>query len=125
MKLALDALGYKKGELSILITDDERIRELNRKFLRHDRPTNVLAFPMQGEDIKGPYPVLGDIVISVDTAIKEAERYGIGLETYVVRLLIHGLLHLLGYDHERGKAEEEEMLKEEERILKIIYKEEV
>ena len=123
-------MGYHDKELSILFTDDDRITELNIRYLNRKGPTNVLAFPMitssDNED-SGLFPIetlsssmLGDIVISLDTALKEARDLGESLQDTVDRLLVHGLLHLVGYDHEQSSEEEARMNKEEKRLLKII-----
>jgi len=111
----LGALGLRDRELSVLLVDDDEIRELNRRYLGRDRPTNVIAFPMEG-----PHPrPLGDVVISTETAEREAEEGGISLEEEVALLLAHGILHLLGYDHERGPEEARRMEEEEERLVKV------
>lgn len=112
------------GELSILLTDDEHIAELNSRYLGREGPTNVLAFPMS----EGPLPcvdsgMLGDVVVSVDTAIEESNKSGEPLEETIYRLLIHGLLHLLGYDHEISPAESDRMEKEQRRLTALIMEE--
>jgi probable rRNA maturation factor len=107
-------------ELSILLTDDAMISELNRRYLRKNGPTNVLAFPMSEESLSEKPAMLGDVVISVDTAMKESNQSGEPLEQTVSRLLIHGILHLLGYDHEKSRAESRRMKREEERLLALI-----
>jgi probable rRNA maturation factor len=114
-------LGCREGELSVLLTDDEHIADLNHRYLGREGPTNVLAFPMAG----GPPPhvessMMGDVVISLDTALRESEALGESLEETLDRLLIHGILHLLNYDHERSPGEAEQMRKEEERLLELI-----
>ncbi len=91
-------------ELSILLLDDSRMQELNCRYRGKDRPTNVLAFAMQ-EATGGQALPLGDIVLSVDTAQREAMRQASSLHHRLTQLLIHGFFHLLGYDHERGPAE--------------------
>lgn len=108
-------------ELSVLFTNDEEMAQLNRRYLGRKGPTNVLAFPMAG----GPTPeiesvILGDVVISVDTAFQEAEQFGETREHVIDRLLIHGVLHLLDYDHEESGAEDRRMRKEEERLMALI-----
>lgn len=111
----LQHLGLKGRELSVLLVDDSEIRELNRKYLGRDRPTNVLAFPMEGPQ---PFP-LGDVVISTETAEREARERGVSLEEEMALLLAHGVLHLIGYDHE-GDKEEALMRVKEEEILRVI-----
>lgn len=100
------------------LTDDKTIRELNRAYREKDKPTDVLSFPISEE--VGGWTVLGDIVISVDTAKRQAEYIGHSLEEEIKRLLVHGFLHLLGYDHELGKEEEREFFKLEEGILSSL-----
>ena len=111
-------------ELSILLTDDAVIAELNRRYLRKNGPTNVLAFPMKEENLSERPAMLGDVVISIDTARKESNQSGEPLERTVSRLLIHGILHLLGYDHEKSRAEARRMKKEEARLLEVISEDE-
>src|SRR5256885_12781880 len=110
----LDCLGLVDAELSVLLTDDEEIHELNRVFRRRVQPTDVLAFSMQeGTKVgaKGATPgpeLLGDVVVSVETARRQARRRRRTLATEVRELLAHGLLHLAGYDH-RTSTEERTM----------------
>jgi rRNA maturation RNase YbeY len=114
-------LGCREGELSILLTGDEYIAQLNRRYLGKEGPTNVLAFPMSEAPQEGePAGMLGDIVVSVDTALREAEQCGEAPSETVFRLLIHGLLHLLGYDHERSEEEADRMRKAQDRLLALI-----
>ena len=95
--------------------------KLNAQYLDREGPTNVIAFPMSG----GPLPdvqskMLGDVVISVDTARDESRRQGEPLEETIYRLLIHGILHLLDYDHERSSMESRRMEKEQTRLLGLV-----
>ena len=92
-------------ELSVALVDDEQMRELNRRYRGRDRPTDVLAFPMDSAD----GPLLGDVVISVDTALVQAKLASQALEEEVMVLLLHGILHLLGYDHTGSKLEARRM----------------
>ena len=105
----LEALNHPGKEIGILFVDDREIRDLNKQYLKRDRPTNVLSFPMaQGEFSEINPQVLGDVVISVETALREAHESGLNLEQEISFLLIHGILHLLGYDHtgrEGGRME--------------------
>ena len=99
-----------EGELSILLVDDDRIQALNREYRHKDTPTNVLSFPMREGDFAVVTPdLLGDVVISLDTAASEAESADISLGERMAWLLIHGILHLFGFDHEKSAAAEEEM----------------
>jgi len=108
-------LGYETSELSIVIVDDEQIRRLNRQYFHRSRPTNVISFPQQS--FAGhPARVLGDVVISIETAQRQAQIRGVQLEEEIIILLIHGLLHLLGYDHE-GSAEERKKMAAKEKEL--------
>ncbi len=123
MAKVLDALGCHDRELSILFTSDEEIAQLNTRYLGRQGPTNVLAFPMSPVTGDEPdSPLLGDIVVSVDTAAREAERAGETLQEALGRLLIHGFLHLIGYDHEKSEEKAKEMENQEKRLMKI-YKE--
>ena len=121
MERVLRDLGCHDRELSILFTDNQGIAELNRRYLGREGPTNVLAFPMTG----GPEPeidspMLGDVVISVDRASQESEELEEPLGQTIDRLLIHGVLHLLGYDHEKSTADAGRMEEEEKRLMKLI-----
>jgi probable rRNA maturation factor len=108
-RLALRALETesvpKPAELSILLADDPTVRELNRTYRATDAPTDVLSFAQsEGEPFARPdgtAPHLGDVVISIDTARRQANERNIALENEVAHLLVHGILHLLGYDHEQ------------------------
>ncbi|MDH7601467.1 MAG: rRNA maturation RNase YbeY [Armatimonadota bacterium] len=97
----------EEAEVSILLVDDDTIHELNRQYRGVDAPTDVLAFSqLEGEDFGSEGElVLGDVVISVDTAARQAEEQGHSLEEELDLLLAHGLLHLLGYDHETPEDE--------------------
>jgi rRNA maturation RNase YbeY len=121
LKRVLKGLECHDGELSLLFTDDKHIAELNYRFLKRQGPTNVLAFPMRDDDHSQPEtPMLGDIVISLDTAMRDAKSGGESLNKTIDRLLIHGLLHLLGYDHESSEEEAQQMEEETERLLTMM-----
>ena len=117
-------MGCHDKELSILFTSDDQIAQLNSKYFGRQGPTNVIAFPMSpmGED-EPESALLGDIVVSVDTAAREAEELGETLTEALGRLLIHGLLHLLGFDHEQSEAKAREMEHEEQKLMKIFKEE--
>ena len=120
----LKDLGCDGKELSILFTSDDQIAELNRGYLGRKGPTNVLAFPIAGDpqtDIESV--MLGDVVISVETAKRESQAVGESVERTIFRLLIHGILHLLDYDHERSSEDEMLMQNEEKRLLDLIMEE--
>lgn len=114
-------MGYSEGELSILLTGDEEIAGLNSRFRGKEGPTNVLAFPMSDSPPAGfDAGVLGDIAVSLDTALRESEASGEPLSQTVFRLLIHGLLHLVGYDHEASKEEAARMADAERKLLSLV-----
>ena len=114
---ALEVLGLREAELSIVLCDDAFIHPLNRDYRGKDRPTDVLSFPQrEGEKSDPDDPVLGDIVLSVERARAQANERGHSLETEMRVLLVHGILHLLGYDHEEDD-DAEAMEAEERRIL--------
>ena len=119
----LNALDCNTHEISIVLTDDDHIRELNNRFRQIDAPTNVLAFPMQEGEFGDISPgLLGDLVISCETAKKEAETAGITLEERMSQLLVHGTLHLIGYDHETGETDAREMEDKSLELLRVIEK---
>lgn len=88
------------GRVSVLVTDDEEIRELNRNYLDHDYPTDVISFSMiEGEPIASPEDaIIGDVAVSVDTAMRQSIEYGTSFTDEVALLIVHGVLHILGYD---------------------------
>jgi probable rRNA maturation factor len=96
----LASLGLEDAELSVLLTDDRRIQELNREHRDKDKPTDVLSFPLdEDEDSPDSPRLLGDVVISLDTAERQAHGRGRPLAEEVRFLLAHGILHLIGHDH--------------------------
>lgn len=109
------------AEVSVTLVDNEAIHALNREYRKVDRPTDVLSFPMFDEDFDdGERVVLGDIVLSLEKAASQAEEYGHSLEREVAFLVVHSVLHLLGYDHEEGKAAESEMFARQEAVLSAM-----
>ena len=117
----LNALGSPEGELSILVVDDSKIKALNKNYLNRSGPTNVIAFPMQEGDFSDVNPqLLGDVVISVETAGREAMQSEISTEERFTQLLVHGILHLFGFDHEKSKQDALKMEKKSNEILKLI-----
>ena len=122
-ELILSALDCNHQELSIVIMDDAQIQALNQTFRGVSRPTNVLAFPMQEGAFSGITPdLLGDVVISAQTAHREADAAGITLDERISQLLVHGILHLLGYDHETAPDDADEMETKSLDILRRIEK---
>ncbi len=116
-------------EVSVLVVDDETIRQLNRDYRDKDMATDVLSFPLEEEQdgsdepevIGGPMErMLGDIVISIEKAEAQAKEYGHSIERELAFLAVHGMLHLLGHDHEKDAAAEKIMRAEEKRILALL-----
>ena len=116
----LSALALIDEELSLLIVDDEEIEKLNTEYRGKAKPTNVLSFPMR--DGEPPYisSLLGDVVISSETNKKEADDAGITFDERFSQLLIHGILHLIGYDHELSVEDAVAMEEKSLELLKII-----
>lgn len=106
----LNDLAFPDAELSILLVDDAEIEKLNRRYLHREGPTNVIAFPMQEGAFANISPqLLGDVVVSMDTAVREARGMEIHPDRRLLELLIHGILHLRGYDHETSEAQARKM----------------
>ena len=113
----LNELGVA-GELSIALVGDVEMQHLNSTYRCVDRPTDVLAFPMDEIPRDEPHSrLLGDVVISLDTAARQAEQRRVRLDEEVRVLLTHGILHLLGYDHERSPAEARRMFRRQRALL--------
>jgi probable rRNA maturation factor len=115
----------EETELSVSIVGDRAIRRINREYLAKDHPTNVISFSLQEGEFAGITPhALGDVVISVDTAAREAAEAGLETFERLCFLLLHGILHLCGYDHERsGVAEAVKMEQKERELFRILKKE--
>ncbi|KAL7187691.1 hypothetical protein ACSBR1_037700 [Camellia fascicularis] len=118
---AVDDVGcFDTVELSVLLCNDEFIRKLNKEWRDEDHATDVLSMSQHVPELKLPILMLGDIVISVETAARQAEERGHTLIDEIRILLVHGLLHLLGFDHEISDEAEAEMEEEEELLLKSL-----
>jgi len=118
LKRLLKELGVNDSEVSLLLVDDDQIREINKNYLQRDRPTNVISFAMTEGEFGDVHPeILGDIILSVETAARDAIACDIDFMDEVEFLLIHGLLHLLGYNHENVENQEAEKMKKLEREL--------
>ena len=119
----MDHLGCLNSEVSILLTRDKDIRLLNKDFRSIDQPTDVLSFPQnQDEDPSIPgEKFLGDIAVSLDTAKIQANEHGLVLKEEIVLLLIHGILHLLGYNHEISKQEDKKMRSKTRELFKLAF----
>ena len=111
----LAGLALDGAELSVLLVSDAEMQRLNRDWRAKDRPTDVLSFS-QRENGGAPEGLLGDVVISVDTARRQARSGGRPLGREAERLLVHGLLHLLGYDHERSARDAAKMRQKEREL---------
>ena len=118
-------------EISLTITDNEGIHKQNLAVRGIDRPTDVLSFPLLDceedgtlviyeEDMVDGIIPLGDIMISAEKAVSQAKEFGHSKEREFAFLTVHSMLHLLGYDHERGEAEEKEMFQKQEEILSLL-----
>ncbi len=117
----LNALDSPDGELSILIVDDPQIAAFNKKYLNRHGPTNVIAFPMNEGDFGNLNPhLLGDVVISVETANREGDEAGISTQARLSQLLVHGILHLFGYDHEEDDREARRMEEKSSELLEML-----
>jgi len=116
-------LGYENAELSILIVDDLQMAAYHQEYLNRAGATNVIAFPMQEGEFAHLTPhLLGDVVISLDTASREAEEMGIDMAERFDELLVHGILHLTGYDHEKSEAEERRMEEKSAALASLLRK---
>lgn len=120
----LHLLGVQDAELSLYFCTLQIIQELNAAWMGKNRPTDVLSFPQNDEPASslaaGP---LGDVVISTEIAASQAEALGVSYEEELLRLIIHGVLHLLGYDHVGDRKEAAKMRREEKRILVLLEEE--
>ena len=121
LRILLRAERLHAAEVSVLLVGDRAMRTLNRRYRGKDRTTDVLSFPMR----EGRFPrvrqeLLGDIVLCVPAAARQARSAGGTFRGEIDRLLVHGLLHLLGYDHERGEQEARRMDAHERRLREAL-----
>lgn len=123
IKYIFSILAIVPGSLTILFSDDQHIQQLNRDFRQIDKPTDVLSFPggdpFPGNPDKSPY--LGDIIISVPTADRQAKESGHSLAAELHLLVIHGALHLLGYDHDEPEDKKRMWAKQEEILTNLGF----
>ena len=112
--------GLSDSEVSVTFTTDDEVRGLNAKWRGKERPTNVLSFPMAKEAELASAQLIGDIVVAHGVCAREAEEKNVEVATHAAHLVVHGTLHLLGYDHETSDAEAEEMEETERRALASI-----
>jgi probable rRNA maturation factor len=107
-------------ELSILLTNDLEIKKLNSKYRKKNKATDVLSFPLQ-QKTRFFSGAIGDVVISLDTASLQAKENGVSLQKEIISLLVHGILHLVGYDHENvSQRKANQMFKKERELLSTI-----
>jgi probable rRNA maturation factor len=117
----LNVLDCPDAELSIVLVDDKEMATLNRQYLQRSGPTNVIAFPMQEGAFSDITPnLMGDVVISMDTCRRESEEAAMPFEERLDQLLIHGILHLCGYDHVTNAADAERMAAKSEDLMAVI-----
>lgn len=118
-RAAMAAAEDREGSIAILLTDDDTVRDLNARFRDKDRPTNVLSFPGADMPMPGAAPHLGDIVLAYGVCAGEAEAQSKTLSSHLTHLVVHGVLHLLGQDHQTD-PEAEAMEAEEKAILAAL-----
>lgn len=111
----LEKMNRDNVELSVVLCDDETIREYNRNYRNKDYATDVLSFP--DGDIVGRYIYLGDIIISIDRVFAQSKEFEVEPTEEFVRLLVHGILHLLGYDHENSEDDEKIMMSIQDNLI--------
>ncbi len=123
----IELLELKNIKTTIVLSDDNFIKDINRDYRKKDYATDVLSFPTREE----PFPTgdseledIGDIFISLDKAFSQSLEYEVTIKQELKRLVIHGILHLVGYDHERSEADESIMTEKEELIFNLINLEE-
>ncbi|GAB6071711.1 rRNA maturation RNase YbeY [Venenivibrio stagnispumantis] len=118
--LILQNLNLDNVEISISLVDDETMRNLNREWRGKDKTTDVLSFPMEDEFGISKYRLLGDVIISLPYAEKQAKEIGYTIEEEIIRLLTHGILHLLGYDHETSEEDAKIMFDLQDKIFEKV-----
>jgi probable rRNA maturation factor len=117
----LKTLGYEGYELTVVLVDDREITRLNRQYFRRNRPTNVISFPLMDDSpVSLRSRILGDVVISAETAQRDAGKAGEQAQDEILFLLVHGILHLFGYDHEGAKEERLGMETKEREIFSLL-----
>lgn len=115
----LSLVGERTADLGVMLIGDRSMRRLNRQYRKKDRTTDVLAFSMR-EAPASPSTFIGDVVISVPTAAKQANQLGRSLDEELIVLLVHGILHLCGYDHERSERDARHMQQRERWVLRRL-----
>jgi probable rRNA maturation factor len=119
-RIVLDAIGLGGSELSLRLVRDPEIRALNRDYRGRDRATDVLSFSLREGEFGDVTEAIGDVVISLDTAARQAEEHGFTVGEEVERLLVHGILHLAGFDHEISPREERRMKRKERAVRELL-----
>lgn len=120
VSVVLDVTGHRNVEVSVVYVDDEEMQELNERHRKKNTSTDVLSFPMHDNEFSRIRPeLLGDVVISVPRAQQQAKVYGHSVQHEITKLLIHGILHLVGFTHDDDDTERKMKLKEEE-CLEIL-----
>ena len=114
-------LGLLEAELSLLFVDDPQIQALNRRYLHRDKPTNILAFPMRNGEFSTLHSqLLGDLVISVEMAKRQSNRFGLDEMGVIILLMVHGVLHLMGYEHEGTQKGAREMAIKQKELFQHV-----
>ena len=121
--IIMDHLNCLNQEVSILLTGDKDIRRLNQEFRSIDQPTDVLSFPQNADEDPciTEEVILGDIAVSLDIAKAQAKEHGLDFKEEIILFLIHGILHLLGYDHEISEKEETKMRNKTRELFKLVF----
>ena len=117
MTRILEMQGEASAEVGIVFVNNRTIRKYNREYRGRDKPTDVLSFPMREGDQIGDAALLGDLMISLEKADEEAPLFNQSFSEHLLFLIIHGILHLLGYDHEVSQREEARMKRREKKIF--------
>ena len=123
----LKDLGYDDVELSLVFTDDKSIQRLNKQWRSKDRATDVLSFPMVDDNLpevqleeNALLQMLGDVVISYETALRQSKELKSSFQEEICRLLVHGILHLVGYDHEENDEKKSIMEAKERELIALL-----
>jgi len=115
---ALEHEGVRRGEVSVTMLSDDEIRAMNRDYLSKDRPTDVIAFSLGGDE-----GVMGDVYVGLEQARRQADELGIPAEEEIARLAVHGVLHVLGHEHpEDAGREDSPMYRLQERLLDEVLR---
>lgn len=116
----LENHSVKSSEVSILLTDNTQIKELNSQYRGKDKATDVLSFPQDISSELEDVRMLGDVIISLEKITEQADDYGVTFDEELYRMLVHGVLHLLGYDHVNGGRQAAKMKAKEQDMLKLV-----